>query len=69
MNDKELLQRILNHVSEKLSKGNPSVDDPEFNVYDYCGGNYDDAYSVGVNAGEHYMAREIMEIIDGKQRT
>lgn len=36
------------------------LDDKEFMVDDYAGGNIDDAYSGGVSDGEILMAREIL---------
>ena len=36
-------------------------DDEYFNPGDAAGGNFDDAYSMGVDAGSTYLAREILE--------
>lgn len=41
-------------------------DDPEFMVYDYCGGNMDDAYEGGKETGEVLFARQLLEIIKGE---
>lgn len=35
-------------------------DNEEFNTYDYSGGNIDDAYELGCNAGEVLLARELL---------
>lgn len=34
--------------------------DGDNNIYDYCGGNYDDAYQLGLDDGETYEARAIL---------
>jgi hypothetical protein len=34
------------------------ADNPDFDVYDYCGGNVDDAYQLGINDGEIFSARD-----------
>ena len=35
-------------------------DDEEFMVYDYCGGNMDDAYEGGFSDGEIQLARHLL---------
>lgn len=39
------------------------VDNKEFSVFDFCGGNFDDAYSGGVDDGEILLAREVLKEI------
>jgi len=41
-------------------------DDPEFMVYDYCGGNIDDAYAGGRDAGEVMFARLLQKLVEGE---
>lgn len=41
-------------------------DDPEFMVYDYCGGNMDDAYEGGRDTGEVMFARRLQKLIGGE---
>lgn len=35
-------------------------EDDDNNIYDYCGGNYDDAYQFGLDDGEAFGARDIL---------
>lgn len=37
--------------------------DPTETPYEMCGGNYDDAYQMGVNDGQVYLAREILDTL------
>lgn len=49
---------------EKLAKKETLCDsDPDSVVYDYCGGNVDDAYCMGQKDGEIYLAREVLEAL------
>lgn len=50
---KEYLQKL---ASEKLSS-----EDEEFNPQDYCGGNFDDAWSMGQDEGFVLCARALLE--------
>jgi hypothetical protein len=56
-----LLQKLL-----KLAKTNTVVEKSEedgddyFNVYDWCDGQYDDAYYLGIETGEIKLARDIL---------
>ncbi len=42
---------------EKISKTSREVE----SVYDSCGGNYDDAYSMGIDNGRADFAKELLE--------
>lgn len=67
MTDKEKLTSILNLVTNTAGRLLlPPLVDKDFNVYDYSGGNFDDAYDLGFDAGETSLAREIVEIIESK---
>lgn len=46
---------------EKVAKNTIGQDDEDFMVNDYAGGNIDDAYELGVNAGEVIFARELVK--------
>lgn len=35
-------------------------DADDLTIYDYCGGNYDDAYQLGLDDGEAFEARAIL---------
>ena len=40
------------------------TDDPDFMVYDWSGGNIDDAYALGSSDGEVILARELKDTLD-----
>jgi hypothetical protein len=44
----------------KIARGEAWCDDEDFNPYDYCGGNYDDAYYGGCSDGEILLARQVL---------
>ena len=46
---------------EKLAEQEVVSDFEDFNAYDYSGGNYDDAFLMGANAGEILLARELLK--------
>lgn len=55
----KLIERIRNIASEKVVG-----DEDDFNPQDYCGGNFDDAFQMGVETGEVWFARELLSIIE-----
>lgn len=44
----------------EIAKQRCPYDDEDFNAYDYCGGNYDDAWSGGVECGQIIFARQLL---------
>ena len=50
---------------QKLAKRDCWGDDTESGIDDYAGGNIDDAYAGGVDDGEAYLAREILQDLEG----
>lgn len=46
---------------EKLATRKCWAENEDFCAYDYSGGNFDDAYSGGVDDGEAFLAKEILE--------
>ena len=46
---------------KKLAKRKCWIDQSDFMVYDYAGGNIDDAYAGGAADGEASLARSILE--------
>lgn len=52
---------------EKLASRECWSDDDDFNPYDYCGGNYDDAYYGGCEDGEAQLARRLLQEFGDKQ--
>lgn len=57
------LQHLLSRIKEVAARAS-ITDDEEFNAYDYCGGNYDDAFAAGVTEGETLFAQELQEFLD-----
>jgi hypothetical protein len=51
----------LESFIRRMAQSECMMDDPEFNVQDHCGGNYDDAYSLGQDDGYAMLAREILK--------
>ncbi len=48
---------------EVLAKKKVASDNDDFNTFDYSGGNYDDAYSLGCDSGEVWLARELLKML------
>lgn len=44
-------------------------DSDDFDLYGCCGGNIDDAYSLGCDEGEIMLAKEIIEDINNLEKT
>ncbi len=60
-------EKVLTQVKIKLnalSFKKAHIDDPEFMVNDWAGGNIDDAYSLGSTDGEIILARELKSTLD-----
>lgn len=55
---------IREEVIEPIAKQECSIDDPDFLVCDYAGGNIDDAYDIGFTHGEVSLARRIVKLLD-----
>jgi hypothetical protein len=60
---------FLEELRKTAARQSPMEDDPEFNAYDYCGGNYDDAWYGGVSDGETQLAREVLEELGVEWKT
>lgn len=61
MNDSDKLTAILEYVKQ-FKKFNIEKDYPE-DIQSNSGGNFDDAYQIGVDHGERSVATEIMDIL------
>jgi hypothetical protein len=49
---------------EKLTVGRDArSDDPRFNAMDWSGGNFEDAYQMGVDDGQILLARDLKKLI------
>jgi hypothetical protein len=55
----EELKRYFNYVECPMGY----LDDPDFNPYEYSGGNFDDAFHLGYSEGRRCMANEVREIL------
>jgi hypothetical protein len=56
----EMIEKLKIEARTELAEDDVE-DDEYFNPDDAAGGNFDDAYSMGVDAGSTYLAREILE--------
>lgn len=56
--DKELKDCLQKFANQKLVTENMSDDDC---IYDWCGGNIDDAYEIGVEDGTTHLARQLLQ--------
>ena len=57
--EQDLIDSLIN-----IAKKPAWSDNPDFTIYDYSGGNYDDAYYGGYDDGEISLAREILTKLD-----
>ena len=60
-------EKALTQVKIKLNAlaaKKAHTDDPDFMVYDWSGGNIDDAYALGSSDGEVILARELKDTLD-----
>ena len=55
----KVIHLIKHHASFELRQ-----DDDDFNPYDYSGGNFDDAFQMGVSDGYILFAQELLRILN-----
>lgn len=55
------MNEAMKEKLKKLAARKCWIDDEDFCVCDYCGSNYDDAYSGGCSDGEALLARDLLE--------
>lgn len=55
------MSKIIDEI-RKAAAQEISADEDDFMVYDYTGGNIDDAYSIGLDHGEVYFARQLLKL-------
>jgi len=48
-------------LREIVEEGCAESNNDDFNVCDYSGGNIDDAYQLGVDAGQYYLAASLLK--------
>lgn len=58
----ESIAEVLKKI-EKVTEREVRSDDPKFNPMDWSGGNFDDAYAMGVADGKVMLARELKVLI------
>lgn len=56
-------EEIMSLLRELASKSNP-FDDDDFDLHSACGGQTDDAYSYGYDAGQISLAKTILAMLD-----
>lgn len=59
----ELSQDYIDQLKALAKRSAGWVDDEEFMVDDYAGGNIDDAYQLGEQHGATQLAREILDTL------
>lgn len=64
--ERPLGPKLVERLTKLAEKDLPS-DAPDFNPCDWSGGNFDDAYSLGVDVGETYVAREVLAAVRAVQ--
>lgn len=60
----EQIKGIVDTIRE-LAEVEVGSDNENFNPYDASGGNFDDAYQMGLNDGEILLARQLMGYLRG----
>ena len=56
--------QIMNKIREIASKQTDIETDEYFNIYDACGGNFDDAYYIGIQEGQIIFARQLLSMME-----
>lgn len=64
----EVIGRIKYHASTPLRLDYEN-DSGMTSAYDISGGNYDDAYSAGVDDGYVWLARELVSLLERKEES
>lgn len=62
MNKQVDIEKLTQLIREKASKEARS-DTKDFNAMDYSGGNFDDAFSMGVGDGGIFFARKLLKFL------
>lgn len=57
------LKEIIKKIKEK-AENTACIDNDDFNIDGYAGGNIDDAYSLGCDDGEILFARELLAMVE-----
>lgn len=52
---------------EEVSESGCWSDNDDFDVYDYSGDNFDDAFSGGITEGEVQQARFLLKVLSGEE--
>ena len=61
--NEEKLKILIDKIKQTANK-TARCENPEFSAYDFSGGNYDDAYSMGCDDGEILFAQSLLEIVE-----
>lgn len=56
--------KLIKQIELSASKTSMYDKDPDANIMDYAGGNFDDAFSMGIKVGEIDFARSLKSILD-----
>jgi len=55
---------LIDYLKNLAFPQDDSYDDPSYSAYDYCGGNFDDAYYNGREHGKIALARRLLIMLD-----
>uniref|UniRef100_A0A6M3J1D4 Uncharacterized protein n=1 Tax=viral metagenome TaxID=1070528 RepID=A0A6M3J1D4_9ZZZZ len=55
------MDNLMTYLKRIVEEGDDPTNDPYFNAMDESGGNFDDAFSMGVEAGRVKLANEILK--------
>lgn len=58
------LEELLIKLKSLYKDNDETTMDEDSDIYDYCGGNYDDAYSTGFEHGENSCAKFVKELVE-----
>ncbi len=56
------LDCIKRDLEDIVAAGSEAAEDPQFDLSDYSGGNFDDAFSTGLEVGQYRLAKDLLKI-------
>lgn len=62
------LEELLIKLKSLYKDDDETGMDEDSDIYDYCGGNYDDAYSIGYSHGENGVSKMVKELVEQYER-
>lgn len=62
------LEELLIKLKSLYKDNDETTMDEDSDIYDYCGGNVDDAYAIGFSHGENSVSEFVKELIEQYER-